>query len=402
MIILYIVLSLQKVVVLDDLGILGGSREISNVPSRYSADGRREMDGSDSTPNTKKYGSDAFSGMSPENERLSPNFDLEGAVREYVKRKHEKPSQNIANKGLGPDKAANRQETNNDSRMSKGAGQDGIRPSKGGEVGGRDEGQIDISVPYTNKAIPDTDPSPQAGAKKGGDDRSNPTSERRAGVDSANSKYLDSLTRTDVSDFEKDAEENIASARTAKSSYLEAKVRESKDRQEKIVQQMERVDEKIERLVHTLGEAQSRAQKAQIDLLNQRNSIKNQASRRENSEKLVRRLGAEIRVLNNEIIKLSKELDEKKMRLESLNDDLGVQSARIKGMADEMASKNNEIEHSTLRKDTLDKEIMRMENAVTKLKDERDSLAKERSKEGAAQARLENEKEKISDGDLFS
>ncbi|KAL0265715.1 UNVERIFIED_CONTAM: hypothetical protein PYX00_011429 [Menopon gallinae] len=206
----------------------------------------------------------------------------------------------------------------------------------------------------------------------------------------------------DAIDFERSARENIESANSSRASYLEAKIRESQGREGRIAEELSRVDEQMEALARNLGETRARAQETQIELLNRRNSVKNMVARREASEKAVRRLGAEMRILNNEVVRLSKELDEKKIRLENLNEDMNMQSNRVRSIEDELVSRNNEVEQDEARKSDLSKDVIRIEGAIAKLKEDRDGLAQEKSRENRVQARLQREIDKIGEAGLVS
>lgn len=368
MLFLWIAASAQKVVLLDDLGLLE-PRGSTGRPA----------------PESAFQGGSTLRGTHVQNRREG---DARQAIRQYLAREHARPL------GIGD------RQMEEIRRLAAGRAtaedRGGHRAGAGGYAGRRgalsqSPGSIDIDVPYRSQEDrAGGRPGEHSGNARGIETGAGPRSSRMAGSAARGAEDSESAR-----DFERSARESIENANSARESYLEVKIRESRGRESKIAEELGKVEEQMEALVSSLGETRMKAQQTQIDLLNRRNSVKNMLARREASEKAVRKLSAEMRILNNEVVRLSRELDDKRIRLENLGEDVNMQSNRVRSIEDELMTRNGEVEQDEARKNDLNKDIIRIENAIAKLKEEREGLAHEKSRESRVQAKLQREIDKI-------
>eukprot|EP00866_Antonospora_locustae_P000807 jgi/Antlo1/807/215 len=403
MLFLWIAASAQKVVLLDDLGLLGPKSSTGQaVPGSLFQKSR----------STQESAYDNEKSM--QNRRES---DAREVIRQYLTKEYARP--------LGIDDgemeeirrlAVNRGtlEGNRNGRHHIGTKNSNYAGKHG--TFSQIPGSIDIDVPYrSQESSPRNRPEQYSENARGIETGTNPRSGHLSGSRDGNMRTDSSMrlnsTYSSASrgvedgestrDFERNARESAENANSARESYLEVKIRESRGRESKIAEELSKVDEQIEALVSSLGETRVKAQNTQIDLLNRRNSVKNMIARREASEKAVRKLSAEMRILNNEVVRLSKELDEKRIRLENLSEDVNMQNNRVRSIEDELISRNSEVEQDEVKKNDLNKDIIRIENAIAKLKEEREGLTHEKSRESRVQAKIQREIDKIGEIGVF-
>lgn len=405
MLFLWITASVQKIVLLDDLGLLEPKGSIGqHAPRNMFQKSRRVQE------NAYNNGRNMQSGHEP---------NARQAIRQYLANEYARPlgigdrqmqdiRQLAAKRDIseGAEGIQNR-EQRIDTRASGNADKHGTFSQRG---------SIDIDVPYRSQEDSpwnrhgeysrnirgiETGAKPQGGhlpSSRSGAMSAGSNGPRNGSHSSATNEAEDSKN---TKDFERNARESIENANSARESYLEVKIRESRGRESKIAEELSKVDEQMEVLLSSLGETRMKAQKTQIDLLNRRNSVKNMIARREASEKAVKKLSAEMRILNNEVVRLSKELDEKKIRLENLGEDVNMQNNRVRSIEDELMTRNSEVEQDEAKKNDLNKDIIRIDNAIAKLKEEREGLAHEKSRESRVQAKLQRDIDKIGEVSAF-
>ena len=443
MIVLYMVLSLQKVVVLDDLG-LSNQRDTGNMarPGTYSI-------GSDSSYGTSKKGyrdtkdralEDSRYHMFPVqdsgSQRSPQSFDLNAAVRNYLrKRGTQHPPDSNGPAGASPqtnkEPSAASPAKGSPQAFPRGSAQHEMeeparQESPAGSAGSPKEHAIDIDVPYhrdestanapLSRGLGSLPGTGEAGAGLGTEPphTSNGGWEPVYGRDSGSRHTGDENSLHKFSEPKRPEDSRILggsgntphkdreTANSAQMTYIDIRLGESREREGKIADEIESVDESMERLLASMGDMRPRVQKTQIDLANKKNSIKNLVSRKESGEKLARRLGAEARILNNEIVKLNKELDEKKMRLDALNEDLSMQNSRMKNTEDELNAKKSELDNDEIKKNDLSASLEKAEEKMAVLKERKGALIKEKAKENGVQIVLQNERERLSEPGIFS
>ena len=431
MILLYILVSAQRLIVLDDIGILGENGKRGVAPYAGNMRGRKgrrirnpsfhpASRGAARMPQ-RSYVVDPYAENGSQNgavpERRSPeNADMESRTpEEYV------ASAQVRNVGRETDGGRKYPARGGENRKNHTEPQPGSGQAAG--VGGR----VDISTPYSsdgtapptrieqdapqarNEAVPDA----LAGSgRASGNTERNTEKEKGANGRRVHSRPMramsgalgqeDDTSNGDEADLERSMQENMQNANSARSSYLDIKIAESKDRESRAIDEEGKLDEKLEVLGNSLNGARSRAQKTQIDLLSMKNSIKNLEARREASLRAAKKLSAESRILNNEIIRLSREVDEKKTRLGSIEEDIGTQKVRAKAAEDGLIAKNDDVERSELEKSEWNKEIVNIEGKMARMKGKKDGARRERTKESSLQVRLQNEKDKLDAADVVS
>lgn len=191
------------------------------------------------------------------------------------------------------------------------------------------------------------------------------------------------------------ANENMSDASRAKRSLISLKIAQSRQRENTLQNGIDRVLQEIDQVTEKTQDTQKLRDTMMSKLHTRRNHLRNLQGNKKEVENQRGRTLALVRLSRNELLKLSKMMDDQRSKLALLEDEEKIFSDRIKKYDEEYEAGNRELQLDDARMEEIKRNIEELERIYNILKSRSNELMNERNKEGAVRNRLELEVERL-------
>lgn len=198
--------------------------------------------------------------------------------------------------------------------------------------------------------------------------------------------------------YEQKFKEGIECAALAKNAALTAQSNSNNLKIKQLDQQITDLDFQIQQQESKLDTLKYKSESSQNSMLNKKSLIKNMTEKRDFIIDQIKNSQAETRLINNEIIRLNRLLENQKLKLNECNETVDSYNRRLKAIDEQIESKDFTGE-TNIKIDIL-KEINTNENFINKLKSERERILRERNIEKEKQMKIRLVKDRLKGSQL--
>ncbi|WEL37937.1 hypothetical protein PFJ87_01g01930 [Encephalitozoon hellem] len=181
----------------------------------------------------------------------------------------------------------------------------------------------------------------------------------------------------------------------AKRSFIALKMAQSKQKESILQNSIDKLLQDIDQIAEKIQDTQKMKDGMMSRLHTKKNHLRNLQANIKEVEVQRRRTLALIRLSRNELLKLSKMMDDQRSKLALLEDEEKIFSDRIKKYDEEYDIGNRELQLDETRSQEIKRNIEELERLYNVLKIRNNELLNERNKESAIRNRLELETERL-------
>ncbi|ADM12319.1 uncharacterized protein Eint_091930 [Encephalitozoon intestinalis ATCC 50506] len=181
----------------------------------------------------------------------------------------------------------------------------------------------------------------------------------------------------------------------AKKSFIVLKMAQSKQKENMLQNSIDKLLQDIDQLTEKIQDTQKMKDNMMSRIHTKKNHLRNLQTNIKEVEIQRGRTLALIRLSRNELLKLSKMMDDQRSKLALLEDEEKIFSDRIKKYDEEYDIGNRELQLDETRTQEIKKNIEELERMYNILKIRNNELLNERNKESALRNRLELETERL-------
>lgn len=188
---------------------------------------------------------------------------------------------------------------------------------------------------------------------------------------------------------------NMSDASRAKSSLIGLKMAQSRQKEGMLQNNIDRVLQEIDQVTEKTQDTKKMRDEMMSRIHTKRNHLRNLQSNKREVEMHRGRTLALVRLARNELLKLSKMMDDQKSKLALLEDEEKIFYERIKKYDEEYDMGSRELQLDDARMDEIKRNIGELEKVYNVLKSRNNELLNERNRESAMRNRLELETERL-------
>jgi hypothetical protein len=196
-------------------------------------------------------------------------------------------------------------------------------------------------------------------------------------------------------DLMRKEQDGMTGASRARESYIRLKISQSRLKEREIQTEVDKNQQHLDQTVEKLQEMEKTKERILSKLHSERNHIRNLESNKKEVEVQRARTASLVRLARNELLKLTKIIDDQKSKLGVLEDEEQVFSDRIKKYDEDYEMEGRELQFDEARLEEMRRDITELERIRTVFKARTNEFINQKNKEISLRSRLMLEKERL-------
>lgn len=189
--------------------------------------------------------------------------------------------------------------------------------------------------------------------------------------------------------------ENIIDANRARTSLIDLKINESKQRQDEIERNLYELGNKRDTISQKLKQRKEEQEQINMDVITLKNRKNNLSNSKRKIELERDKIEASLRLITNEIAHLNKSLDDLKTKSMTVRDEKELYENRLKQHEEDLSDVSKRLNGEEMRQTEYLKEVGGLESIYLSLRSQLEDLKIKKSREDSMQDRLEMERDRI-------
>jgi hypothetical protein len=190
-------------------------------------------------------------------------------------------------------------------------------------------------------------------------------------------------------------QDSMTGASRARESYIRLKISQSRQKEREIQTEIDRSQQHLDQAMEKLHELGRNKERILSKLHAERNHIRNLESNKKEVEMQRARTASLVRLARNELLKLTKIMDDQKSKLGVLEDEEQVFSDRIRKYDEDYEIEGRELQFDEARLGEVRRDIEELESIQANFKTRTNEFINQKNKEIALRNRLMLEKERL-------